>query len=36
MAAALGLLKERIEEVKGKIKDWESKRNITLINIPDN
>lgn len=36
MAAALGLLQERIEEIKGKIKDWESKQNITVINIPDN
>ena len=36
MAAALGQLKQRIDEIENKIREWESKRNVTIVHIADN
>lgn len=34
MAAALELVKQRIDEAEAKITEWELQRGITMIEIP--
>lgn len=36
MGTAFSLLKQRTEMIQQQINEWESKRNVTVIKIPDN